>query len=59
MNMKLAYNSTINFTNAVELRNTEKYLHKIRCNWENTINNISGRWKGGRRIIVIRIDIVQ
>jgi hypothetical protein len=40
VNEEVAYKRTINCTNAVELKHTEKYLHKIRCKLGNKISNI-------------------
>jgi hypothetical protein len=40
INADVAYKRIINFTHVVELRNTGKYLYKIRCKWEIKISNI-------------------
>jgi hypothetical protein len=40
VNEEVAYKRIINCTNAIELRNTGKYLYKIRYKWDNKINNI-------------------
>jgi hypothetical protein len=40
VNEKVAYEGIINCTNAVELRNIEIYLYKIRCKWDNKIKYV-------------------
>jgi hypothetical protein len=40
INEELAYKKIINCTNTVELRNLDRYLHKIKCKYKNRIKEL-------------------